>query len=77
MEEQHDKLTVDLELGASSCDSCLYRRGLIKTFINPCPQCRANGYSFAKKPSLLKSFLSRLKGENPCDTPTIGIPKEL
>ncbi len=25
--------------GASNCSSCLYKRGLIKTFINPCVRC--------------------------------------
>lgn len=77
MEEHHDKFTAELPLGAFSCENCLYKRGLIKTFVNPCPQCRANGYSFAKKPSLLKSFLGLFKGENPADTPTIGPPEEL
>ena len=27
------------------CSRCLYKRGIIKTLVNPCPQCRAEGYN--------------------------------
>lgn len=26
------------------CDKCPYKLGLVQTLINPCPQCKANGY---------------------------------
>lgn len=26
------------------CATCLYKLGMVKTLINPCPQCRAGGY---------------------------------
>lgn len=26
------------------CDKCPYKLGLVQTLINPCPQCRENGY---------------------------------
>lgn len=31
-------------LKKSPCSKCPYTRGLIHTVINPCPQCRSNGY---------------------------------
>lgn len=27
------------------CPRCPYRLGLIKTTVNPCPQCKMNGYN--------------------------------
>ena len=26
------------------CDKCPYKLGLVQTLIDPCPQCKANGY---------------------------------
>lgn len=26
------------------CDKCPYHLGLIETLVNPCPQCKENGY---------------------------------
>lgn len=26
------------------CSECPYKRGLVQTVVNPCPQCRSNGY---------------------------------
>ena len=26
------------------CDKCPYKLGLVYTVVNPCPQCKANGY---------------------------------
>lgn len=26
------------------CDKCPYKLGLVHTVVNPCPQCKANGY---------------------------------
>ncbi len=31
------------------CAKCPYKLGMIKTFINPCPQCKENGYSFYER----------------------------
>lgn len=28
----------------SPCDKCPYKLGLVQTLINPCPQCKENGY---------------------------------
>lgn len=28
----------------SPCAACLYKLGMVKTLINPCPQCKAGGY---------------------------------
>ena len=30
------------------CAKCPYKLGLIKTLVNPCPECRLNGYSMYK-----------------------------
>lgn len=27
------------------CDKCPYKLGLVQTLINPCPQCKENGYA--------------------------------
>ncbi len=27
------------------CGECPYKLGLVETLVNPCPQCRQNGYS--------------------------------
>ncbi len=40
------------------CKGCLYRLGIVKTLINPCPQCKANGFSFAKLHSQSPTILS-------------------
>ncbi len=26
------------------CDKCPYKLGIVSTLINPCPQCKRNGY---------------------------------
>lgn len=31
------------------CMRCPYRLGLVKTLINPCPQCIAHGFSFVRQ----------------------------
>ena len=28
----------------SPCDKCPYHLGLVATLVNPCPQCKENGY---------------------------------
>ena len=37
------------------CDKCPYKLGLVHTVVNPCPQCKENGYKtyeqFKKEPS--------------------------
>ena len=33
----------------SPCDKCPYKLGLVQTLINPCPQCKANGYQTFKR----------------------------
>lgn len=40
------------------CDKCPYNRGLIRTVVNPCPQCKANGYKTYER------FTKELSGEN-------------
>lgn len=32
------------DLIKSPCSKCPYTNGLVHTVINPCPQCRSNGY---------------------------------
>lgn len=38
------------------CPKCPYKLGLVRTLVNPCPQCKANGYwifeQFQKKQAL-------------------------
>ena len=31
------------------CPTCPYKRGIVKTLVNPCPQCKRNNYSFYKE----------------------------
>ena len=31
------------------CKKCPYKLGLVQTFVNPCPDCRDNGYSTYEK----------------------------
>lgn len=31
------------------CAKCPYKLGLVKTLVNPCPQCKANGYMTYKQ----------------------------
>jgi len=31
------------------CATCPYHLGLIKTFVSPCPTCRAGGFRLAKE----------------------------
>ena len=31
------------------CDKCPYKLGLVQTLINPCPQCKANGYQMFER----------------------------
>lgn len=28
------------------CSRCPYKLGIIKTLVNPCPQCKASGYKY-------------------------------
>ena len=30
------------------CAKCPYKLGLVQTLVNPCPQCRLNGYNMAE-----------------------------
>lgn len=41
------------------CARCPYKRGLIKTTVNPCPQCKASGYK------LIKELSNRLSAAKP------------
>lgn len=38
------------------CAVCLYHLGIIKTFVCPCPQCRAGGFK------VLKELLRQVSG---------------
>lgn len=40
------------------CPRCPYTLGLVHTLVNPCPQCRENGYK------TFEQFQSRIFGEN-------------
>ena len=40
------------------CDKCPYKLGLVRTVVNPCPQCKANGYKTYER------FTKELSGEN-------------
>lgn len=41
------------------CQKCPYTLGIVKTVVNPCPQCKWNGYQFYER------FRNRmLGGEN-------------
>lgn len=31
------------------CDKCPYKLGLVQTLINPCPQCKENGYAMFER----------------------------
>lgn len=31
------------------CSKCPYKLGLVKTLVNPCPECRLNGYQSYKQ----------------------------
>ena len=31
------------------CSKCPYKLGTVKTPVNPCPQCKANGYQFYER----------------------------
>ena len=31
------------------CSRCPYKLGLIKTLVNPCPQCKMNGYQIFER----------------------------
>ena len=37
------------EKAGEPCRICPYKLGIVKTFVDPCPQCRKNGYSFFKR----------------------------
>ena len=41
-------------LNLKPCGKCPYKLGLIKTLVNPCIQCKANGYK------LIDDFLKRI-----------------
>lgn len=40
------------------CAKCPYKLGLVKTLVNPCPQCKANGYC------MFERFVNGEKGES-------------
>lgn len=40
------------------CAKCPYKLGLVKTLVNPCPQCKANGYR------MFERFVNGEKGES-------------
>ena len=40
------------------CDKCPYKLGQVHTVVNPCPQCKANGYKTYER------FTKELSGEN-------------
>ena len=40
------------------CSKCPYKLGIIKTVINPCPQCKMNNYQTYER---FKEQLSRIK----------------
>ena len=31
------------------CGKCPYKLGIVKTLVNPCPQCKRNNYIFYKR----------------------------
>ncbi len=37
-----------------SCAECMYKKGLVKTFVNPCPTCPANKKGLSGLFGLLK-----------------------
>ena len=37
-----------MQKATSPCPTCPYKRGIVKTLVNPCPQCKRNNYSFYK-----------------------------
>ena len=39
------------------CDKCPYKLGLVHTVVNPCPQCKANGYNAYER------FIKELSGK--------------
>lgn len=43
------------------CDKCPYKLGQVHTVVNPCPQCKANGYKTYER------FTKELSGENAKD----------
>ena len=46
----------------SPCDKCPYKLGLVQTLMNPCPQCKENGYQ----------TFERLQQQASRDYPTSG-----
>lgn len=45
------------------CPTCPYKRGIVKTLVNPCPQCKRNNYSFYKKIAQQQGDLMDMKIE--------------
>lgn len=41
----------------SPCNKCPYALGQVKTLVNPCPQCKTNGYR------MFERFVNGEKGE--------------
>ena len=37
-----------MQKAAIPCPTCPYKRGIVKTLVNPCPQCKRNNYLFYK-----------------------------
>ncbi len=31
------------------CEKCPYKLGILKSFVDPCPHCKKDGYSFVKR----------------------------
>ena len=45
----------------SPCSKCPYKLGVIKTLINPCLQCKMNGYS------AFEQFQKQISKRNTCE----------
>ena len=52
------KLNQLLRRIAPPCNKCSYKLGLVQTVVNPCPQCKENGYQ------VYECFQSKIPGEN-------------
>ena len=50
------------------CQKCPYKLGLVHTFVDPCPQCKMNNYSFYRM--FLKQLGLPEDTELPCDDKT-------
>lgn len=50
-----------MQKATSPCTTCPYKRGIVKTLVNPCPQCKRNNYSFYKEIMQQGRFLNEGK----------------